>query len=84
MAQGQHTVKKDKRGPFAIVLSVIIFLMLAAAVFVYANMAIGFYGTKQSKGAFNAFDDLEKDSVDVQKKVTKCHVFRGNLIYKKE
>ena len=65
MAQGQHTVKKDKRGPFAIVLSVIIFLMLAAAVFVYANMAIGFYGTKQSKGAFNAFDDLEKDSVDV-------------------
>ena len=65
MAQGQHTVKKDKRGPFAVVLSVIIFLMLAAAVFVYANMAIGFYGTKQSKGAFNAFDDLEKDSVDV-------------------
>ena len=65
MTQGQHTVKKDKRAPFAIVLSVIIFLMLAAAVFLYANLAVGYAGTKQDKGTYNAFDDLERNTVDV-------------------
>lgn len=65
MTLGKHAVKKDKRSPIAIVLSAVFFLMLAVALFVYANMAIGFYGTKQSKGAFNAFDDLQENSVDV-------------------
>ena len=42
----------------------ICFLILAVAVFFYANTAIGLQGTTQNKGAYRAFDDLEKNTVD--------------------
>lgn len=75
MKQGKHSVNNDgtgtdgaaaakRRNPLAIIVGAIVFLALAVAVFAYANVAISYNGTKQDKGTYNAFDSLERDTVD--------------------
>lgn len=69
MVQENQTVQgaaaAKKKNPLLKVLCALIFLVLCLAVFFYANTAIGFKGSTQNKGAYQAFDDLQKDTVDV-------------------
>ena len=70
MESGKHSIDKQgnvkaKKNPLPKILSVIVFLVLCVAVFFYANTAIGFKGTLQNKGTYQAFDDLQEDTVDV-------------------
>lgn len=74
MTQGKHSINNAggtaakaavKRNPLITVLKVVIFLILALVVFYYANCAVGYEGSKQDKGAYKAFDDLQNDTVDV-------------------
>lgn len=69
MASGNHSIDAQgaatKKNPLLKVLSVLIFLVLCFAVFFYANTAIGFKGSGQNKGAYNAFEDLEQNTTDV-------------------
>ena len=74
MTKGKHSLNNAgevggeataKRNPLLTVLKVAIFLVLALAIFFYANTAIGYEGSKQDKGAYKALDDLQEDTVDV-------------------
>ena len=53
------------KNPLLAILKVALFLVLAAAVFLYSNLAFSYAGTKQDKGAYNTFDELQKGTVDV-------------------
>lgn len=79
MTQGKHSINNiegagaaeteagqavAKHNALLVVLRVAVFLVLALAVFIYCNIAIGYEGSGQSKGAYTAFDDLPEDSVD--------------------
>lgn len=57
--------EKTKRSPLIKILCAVIFLILCFVLFIYANFAIGYNGTTQNVGAYEAFDDLEEDTVDV-------------------
>lgn len=73
MTQGKHSINNvegpkgeaaAKRNPLLTVLKVAIFLVLALVIFIYCNLAIGFGGSKQDKGTYKAFYDLQDDTVD--------------------
>ena len=54
-----------KTGALRAVICTLLFLVLAASLFVYLNMVVDFKGTKQNKGMWNAFYDLPADYIDV-------------------
>ena len=49
----------------AVAIRAIVFIICAAALFVYLNLAFVMKGTPQNKGAYDAFYDLPENSVDV-------------------
>ncbi|MGN0037813.1 MAG: hypothetical protein ACI36Y_01555 [Coriobacteriales bacterium] len=66
-AESTASAPAPKKGPgkLVAVISTLIFLVLAASIFVYLNMVVDFKGTKQNKGMWNAFYDLPADYIDV-------------------
>ena len=60
----QETEKKTG-SRIGLVIRILVFLSLALALFVYLNLACMTKGSTQSRGTFDAFYDLENNSVDV-------------------